>query len=172
MKNVKLGFIVESHTDEIIVETLARCLLPSTAHFYTVPLGDKGGFYSAYTTVFKFLGKAYDHVIVLFDTDSTDPVEIEERQRRYEAQFKKYGLDKDVTLCPAVPQIEAWLLANYVEHPEQHAHPGEKLAEALQVKKLTEDCIKQLAQTADIDVMKNRNPSFAAFVKTLQTVAS
>ena len=168
MKDVKLGFIVERTKDEIIVETLARRLLPPTVRFYTVPMGHKSGFYSAYITVVKFVQKAYDRVIIVFDTDTADPIRINERQGCYEPQFKKYGLEKHITLCPAVLQIESWLLANYVERPERYSLPREELAEAIQVEKLTETDIQQLAKTADIDLMRNRSSSFDFFVNTLQ----
>ena len=169
MKTKKLGFIVESTKDKMIVETLARRILPEAVQFYTVRLGHRSGFVtSAYITAFKFLTKLYAHVLVIFDTDSTDELEIENKYNHYEATFVKYGLTRDVSLCPAVPQIEAWLLGHYIEHPELEADAKAKLADIMQADGVTD--LSQLAETADLDVMKKRSASFAQFVQTLQTV--
>lgn len=72
--NMKLGFIVEDDTDKIIVETLARRFLSAGVQFHIVR---SGGFHSAYITVFKFLEKSYNHIMILFDTDSADQHSIE-----------------------------------------------------------------------------------------------
>ncbi|MDM8549973.1 hypothetical protein QUF72_07855 [Desulfobacterales bacterium HSG2] len=167
MKNFKLGFIVEGDTDKVIIETLARRLLPSDTQFHTVRTGSKSElFHSAHITVFKFLDKAYNHVIALFDTDSTDQDSIGERVLNCEEQFRRYDLLKQVTVCPVIPEIEVWLLANYFE-PFEIYRPKVMLAETIQEKQLD---IEKLVQTADINLMKKRNASFASFVEMLQNL--
>lgn len=170
MTKNKLLFIVEDETDMTIVETLARRLVPQNVQFYIVPLMHKSGFMTAYVTAFKFLTRSYHHIIVVFDSDSADELEIENRYRRYLAQFVKYGLTRDVELVAAVPQIETWLLGHYIEHPELEADPKAKLADMMQADGV--DDLSQLAENADLDVMKKRSASFAQFVQTLQSVVA
>ncbi len=164
---MKLGFIVADDKDEIIIEVLARRILPESVQFHIVP---SKGFHSAYITVFKFLEKSYNHIIILFDTDSADQYSIEHRQQTYGEEIRKYKLQRWVTFCPVVPQMEAWLLGNYIERPEIYRDPEKMLAETLQIKELTLDVMKEIAQTADIELMKKRNASFASFVDMLQNI--
>ena len=81
MKQNRILFIVENTTDKVIVERLASRVLPQRVQFYTVRLGHKGRFTSAYTSALKFLAHSYHHVIVVFDTDSTDELEIENKYK-------------------------------------------------------------------------------------------
>jgi hypothetical protein len=125
---------------------------------------------TAYVTALNFLTWSYHHIIVVFDSDSADELEIENRYRRYLAQFVKYGISRDVELVAAVPQIETWLLGHYIEHPELEPDAKAKLASLMQAHGA--DDLSQLAETADLELMKKRSPSFAQFVQTLQTVAA
>ncbi|MDM8549972.1 DUF433 domain-containing protein [Desulfobacterales bacterium HSG2] len=169
MKNLKLSFIVEDKVDKIIVGTLVHRILPSNIQIYTVTKG-KSHFHLNYITVFEFLDKAYNHVIFLFDTDSADQVSVKQNVREYEREFRKHNLQRWVTVCPVVPQIEAWLLGNYLERPEIYREPTAMLAEAMQVEKLTGEDMEKIAQAADIDRMKKRNASFSSFVELLQNL--
>lgn len=61
-------------------------------------------------------------------------------------------------------------MAHYIEHPECEPEPKAKLAELMQAN--GHNNLRQLAETADLQLMKKRSPTFAQFVQTLERVVA
>ena len=162
----KVGFIVEGDRDKLIVETLSHRILPAEFDFHSVRIGGKAGLYTAYTTVLLFLDRDYQHTIIVFDKNESEDWLVP----LVEETLERYGLVDEATICPAVPAIEAWLLAEYEENPEQVANPKLALAAHLQLPELTLEVIANLAKKLDIAKARQRSESFDHFVCALHQV--
>src|SRR5208283_4726955 len=104
---MKLGLIVEGDWDKVIAESLAKRVLPPSVHVQTVRLGGKAALTTAYTTVFTFLSRGYEHAVLLFDADSSIAEVVAERRRRVEASLVEHHVSDRATAIPVVPVIEA-----------------------------------------------------------------
>jgi hypothetical protein len=166
----KIGFILEGDSDRIIVETLARRILSQNVGFDTVRLGGIAALPSAYTTVLLFLDNDYHHVVLVIDADSRDESEYAWRKQSVEESLQRYHVLEEVTICTAVPSIEAWLLAEYEPNPEQVANPKIALATHLGLTELSHNVIATLAQQLNIEKAKKRSKSFNNFVSKLRAV--
>jgi hypothetical protein len=167
----KIGFIVEGDTDKTIVESLARKIFGPKFHVHAVRRGGKAALTWAYTSALVLLeDKGYAHVIVVADADTTDPDDVERQRRRLEGIMSEHHLGPDVvTVCMAVPVIDAWLLARYYDAPETIPDPGKVLeTELWQSLGETENELAQAVRDLDITLARRRSPSFDRFVSTLE----
>ncbi len=174
----KIGFIVEGDTDKPIVEEIAQRVL--SPRFGAVPfkvhavrLGSEIALPWAYSSVLALLDEsAYDHVVIVLDADSVRTTDVERKKRRIDEMMREHSLTSDeVSVCLAVPEIEAWLLTEDLEEPENHPDPKSKLEEKLQNRKLTAERAGQLAKELDITRDRKRSPSLEQFVSTLERLA-
>lgn len=165
----KLGLIVEGTTDEVIISTLLHKMF-AKVKFTIIAVHGASRLHAAFVTVYKFLRGSYPHIFVLFDTDTTDLLEIEDQMELFGRQFRTHRLEDYVTLVPVVPQIEAWLLAEFEEMPELVADPKAALKQHLQCEPLSVACLQQLAETIDPETIAERSPSFARFVQQVEQV--
>ncbi|MFT3766617.1 MAG: hypothetical protein QM820_14050 [Minicystis sp.] len=152
---------------------LASRLLGEGFRAYAVRLGGAVALPWAYATVLMLLEeKHYPHVIMLLDADSNLEPQIDRKRHELEAMLEEHRLGSDeVTVCLAVPEIEAWLLAAYVERPEESRDPKGDLAKHLHARRVLPQQAAELARTLDIDVARRRAPSFDTFVRSLTQVA-
>jgi hypothetical protein len=169
----RIGFIVEGDLDRSIVEPLALRLLagkPFAPQFIRV--GGKAAFSSAYVTALKLLDRRrYEHVIVLFDADTIEPADIEWQREHIEQTLRQHQLGpEDVSVCVAVPAIEAWLLTRYLENPESLADAKEALARQLAGTRVTPSVAARLAEELDLELARRRATSFRQFADTLDFV--
>jgi hypothetical protein len=166
----KIGFVVESDVDKAVVEALAPRLLGDSFHAYAVRLGGAIAVRWAYSTVLALLEeKQYPHVVLLLDADSTYKPEIERRGREIQAMLDEHDLDSDaVSVCLAVPEIEAWLLAEYEERPEERQDPKVALLQHIKARRLVAPLAADLARKLDIARARARSPSFDDFARTLE----
>jgi Domain of unknown function (DUF4276) len=169
----KIGFVVEGDLDKVVVETIAHRLLDETFRAHAVRIGHRIAVRWVYSTVLALLEeKHYHHVILLLDADTSLDTEIERKERDIKAMFEEHHLDSDeVSVCFAVPEIEAWLLAEYEEHPEEIRDPKSRLVNHLGKRRPVPAVVIDLARTLDIAKARSRSPSFNAFVGTLERVA-
>ncbi|HFD40459.1 MAG TPA: hypothetical protein ENJ31_11510 [Anaerolineae bacterium] len=167
----KLGFIVEGDTDRIIVESFAQRLLPEGWRFHTVRLGGKAALPWAYTTVLMFLEEGYEHVIIVFDTDSLDEMEIARQKWEVVSTLEAHQVAHQTTVCPAVPVIEAWLLDDtYDGWPESLMQPQAALARQLGVSQLSPPVIRRQAMTLNIERAARRNSSLQCFITAIRNI--
>jgi hypothetical protein len=169
----RIGFIVEGDLDRSIVEALVLRLLagkPFEPQF--VRVGGKAAFSSAYVTALKLLDSGrYEHVIVLFDADTVEPAEIEWQRERIEVTLRQHQLGpEDVSVCVAVPAIEAWLLTRYLdlEKPESLPNVKEELGRRLGGMCITPSRAARLAEELDLDLARRRATSFRQFADKVE----
>jgi hypothetical protein len=169
----KIGFVVEGDVDKAVVETLAHRLLGDKFRAYAVRLGGSIAVRWAYSTVLTLLEeKRYPHVILVLDAGSTLEPQIERKRREIEAMLEEHRLgSEDVSVCFAVPAIEAWLLAEYEDRPEESQDPRGRLLNHIQERRLVSARAAELARTLDIAKARARSPSFDELVRTLERVA-
>lgn len=164
---MKIGFIVEGDTDKTVVEAIARKLLPSTMTFHTVRLGGKAALPTAFTSVIVILSKGYDHVVLLFDADTTQEELVERQKQEVEASLARHGVASHCTVCPVVRSIADWL--------EQGDPAGGKVTVArplsLAERADREAAIQRASEALDLDLLRQRNPSFARFADVLASLA-
>ncbi len=170
---MKIGFVVEGDVDKAIVETLVPRLLGERFRAYAVRLGGSIAVRWAYSTVLTLLQeKHYPHVVLLLDADSSLKPQVDRKRREIEAMFEEHRLGSDdVSVCFAVPEIEAWLLAGYEDRPEESTDPKSKLMEHMRARRLVPARVIDVARTLDIEKARSRSPSFDEFVRTLERVA-
>jgi hypothetical protein len=174
----KVGFIVEGDIDKPVVEAIARKVLssrlePDSLKVHAIRLGSRIALPWAYSSVLALLDEhEYQHVIIVLDADTALRPEVERKKRRIEDMMREHDLTpNEVTVCLTVPQIEAWLLAEYFVEPEKESDPNSKLEEKLQIHKLTTERAGQLAKELDIKIARRRSPSLEQFVSTLEQLA-
>lgn len=110
--------------------------------------------------------------VFVLDADSTLEPQIERKRREIEAMLEEHRLGSDdVSVCFAVPQIEAWLLAEYEDRPEGSQDPRGQLLQHVQERRLASARAAELARTLDIAKARGRSPSFDEFARTLESVA-
>lgn len=175
----KIGFIVEGDSDKLIVEEIARRVLstrldPDPFKVHAVRLGSKIALPWAYSSVLALLDEAaYDHVVIVLDADSARAADIDRKKRRIEETLREHRLTpNEVSVCLAVPQIEAWLLAPSISKPEDIPDPKLELERTeLCGGKFEVDRARKIGSTLDIEVARRRSPSFEQFVSTLEGIA-
>jgi Domain of unknown function (DUF4276) len=169
----KIGFIVEDAVDKAVVETLALRLLGAEFSVYAVRIGDPIAVRWAYSTALTLLDKKdYDYVFVLLDADSSLDNQIEQKRRKVEAVFEQHGLGEEkLSVFFAVPEIEAWLLAAYVEQPELSRDPQADLAKHTGERRLLPEHAAQLARSLDLTRARARAPSLDKFARALEHMA-
>ena len=169
----RIGFVVEGDLDKAFVEALTPRLLGEAFRAYAVRIGGRMAVRWAYSTVLMLLEeKHYPHVVLLLDADTSLEPQIQRRRREIEEMLKEHHLaGEDVSVCLAVPQIEAWLLAEYEDRPEESKDPKRSLMEHLQANRLAPTMVNDLARTLDLAKARARSPSFDAFARTLERVA-
>lgn len=163
---LKVGFIVEGEHDRIVVETIAGRVLPDGATLRTVRIGGKAALGSIYSTVWAFREAAYDAVLVVFDTDADD---LESQTTRVRRDLERHGIREGVAICPASPELEAWLLAMTTDDPESLARPRRRLAETLGRTPDAKD-YERMARELDLEIVARRSPSFRAFLESLGSI--
>lgn len=152
---MRIGFIVEGDPDKAVVEALARRVLPAGVEFHTVRLGGKAALPMAYTSVLTLLAKSYDHVVVLFDTDSTLPESNAQQKEQVEESLREHGVADRTSVCPAVPTVRDWILGG---RQDVGSH------------RIGIDELRDFAQRLDLQQLKERNSSFAEFARILTGV--
>jgi hypothetical protein len=169
----KIGFIVEGDVDKAVVETLARRLLGEAFRAYAVRLGGAIAVRWAYSTVLMLLEeKHYQHVVLVLDADSSIKAELDRKRREIQVMLDQHDLGSEVvSVCLAVPEIEAWLLAAYVDRPEESVDPRGDLATLLQVRRLLPEKAAEIARELDIKKARSRSPSFDEFARLLEALA-
>ncbi len=165
---LRLGFIVEGNSDRVVVEWIARELLPLETHIRTVRLGSHAALPSAYTSVLTFVSKGYDQVVLVYDSDTTLPDAVSEQQRTAELSLNEHGLLDRVSVCPAVPEIEAWLVAGIAELDPTVADPKELLRRFLGPSFFSGVDMDRLAAAFDVSLARRRSPSFSQFVEAIE----
>jgi|SRR5579864_2676566 len=171
MKNDKVAFLVKGDADKEIIEPLVCRLLPANFKIRFVRMGGKVGLLSAYATVDRLLQKGYRNIFILFNSDSTDPINIKRRRTKIERMLEEHRVNQFVIVCPVVPGPEAWLLANSHDRPEELPDIKEACLE-LAKNRDPAGAARRIAARADLDLLKARSPSFAAFAKELSSIAS
>jgi hypothetical protein len=170
--SVRIGFIVEGDSDMEIIRALAARVAPTeSASFHFVRLGGRAALPTAYTSAMVLLSKGYDHIIVIFDADSSEPEIIQERRSRVEDSLRRHRLLDLVAVCPAVPEVEAWVLAGMAGADISVTRPK------LELSRLAEEGgsggVSQLiARAFDPALAARRNPSFADFAGTMKALAA
>lgn len=154
----KIGFLVERATDEYIIEMLVKRVFPDTK-FYAIPMGGKAGFHIAYPTVYLFLEKNYDHIILVVNSESTEREVANMWKRKYERQFRKYDVDQYTTVFAIEPDALSWLSG---------AEPIEEFGQ----KTLPKADIERLIATLDIDTLKMTNRNFRQFLQVVSKVVN
>lgn len=174
----KIGFVVEGDIDKAVVEEIARRILSMRLNStpfkaYAVRLGGRLALRRAYSSVLALLDESeYDHVIVVLDADSARKDDVERTTRHYEDMMRAHQLTSDdVSVCLAVPTIEAWLLPDTFVKPEEVNDPKYELLTKLGVPRLHADRAQALASAVDLDKLRRRSPSFDKFAKALEHVA-
>jgi len=174
----KIGFVVEGDVDKAVVEEIAQRILSMRLNStpfkaYAVRLGGRLALRRAYSSVLALLDESeYDHVIVVLDADSARKDDVERITRQYEDMMRTHQLTpNEVSVCLAVPTIEAWLLPDTFIKPEEVNDPKYELLTKLGVPRLHGDRAQALASEVDIDKLRRRSPSFDKFAKTLEQVA-
>jgi hypothetical protein len=148
---MKLGFLVEGDTDRLVVEAIARRILPRGISFHTVRVGGKAALMSAYTSAIVLLSKGYDHVILIFDADTQDPESVVKQQVAIETTLVDHHLQEKVTVVAAIPTVTAWL--------------------GISLDKLSTSDAARLASSLSISSAEANNPSIAHFGKLLRELA-
>lgn len=171
MDAMKLGFIVEGTADKQIVEALARRLLPVGVKFHTVRLGGIVAIPTAYTTVLLMRSKGYDHVTLVFDADSSIPASVATKKRYVEAPLAEHHVSDVTTVCPAVPQIEGWILAGLADEQYPVLDPKSSIQRLSQGQPPGAEAIGGLLERMDLDLAAQREPSFAEFASHLRSLA-
>jgi hypothetical protein len=112
---MKLGLIVEGDSHKAILERLVPRLTspPSPIRYAFIRLGGREALSTAYTSAVVLLGKKYDHVIITFDTYTGQPEGVAELEERVAAGVRQFGLEQDVSICPAVPELRAFFRMVY-----------------------------------------------------------
>ena len=169
-EKAKLGFVVEGDRDRAILEALTRRLLPTGFQTHFVRLGGKAALPWAYTTVLDFLQKGYSHVFIVFDADTSDPAQVSRQREESLSILRRHGLAEHVSLCIAVPEIEAWLLAGLRQRPEQAASPKRIIAERLGLAGSSLVSLQRTAHELDLETAAARSPSLREFVRALEAI--
>ena len=164
----KLAFIVEGDTDRVVVETLARQVWSAPPKIHTVRLGGKAAVPWVWSTVLALLDeKNYDHVVILLDADSTSPDDVEVQRAAIRAQLRQHHFgEEEVSIAFAVPELEAWLIADRAKEPERDSRAR---FEALFGGR-TPEIIEQRARALNLDVARERSPSLDEFMRTLDAL--
>jgi hypothetical protein len=166
---LKLAFFVEGDEDKDFVETMVPRILGPNAVVRVVRVGGKAAFSSTFFEAARFLEAGYASVFLVVDADTDLPTEIELQKQRLADVFRRYGLQDHVQIHMAVPMLEAWLLAAYLEDPERSTHPKQDLARFVSAD--AGHGIRTLAAELPIDVARRRAKSFDEFVTGLETFA-
>ncbi len=164
----KLAFVVEGTTDATVVETLVPRVWSPPPQVHAVRLGGKAAVPWIWSTVAALRDeKHYDHVVVLLDADSTAQDEIEEQHAALWAQLKRHRFtEEEVSVCFAVPELEAWLLADVEQQPERD--PRTRFEERFG--RRSRRRVEQRASELDIAGARHASSSFDQFVKTLEAL--
>jgi hypothetical protein len=108
-------------------------------------------------------------VFVVVDADTVIAADVGLQKQRLAEVYRRYGLEDRVQVVMAVPMLETWLLADYVEHPERSLHPKQDLAS--RVGPMDGNVIRSLAAKIRIEVVRRRAKSFDEFVTGLEVFA-
>jgi hypothetical protein len=170
----KIGFVVEGSVDKALVEALAPRIFGAGFEVQAIRIGGAIALRWAYSTVLTLLEEKHcHHVILLLDAGAQEPSQIDRRKQQIVAMLEEHRLGSDdVSVCLAVPEIEAWLLAAYEERREERREPKAALLEHLGARRMLPDQAAEIARTLDIEKARTRSPSFDAFVRTLGGVAA
>jgi hypothetical protein len=166
----KIAFIVEGDVDAEILGGLVPRLVPRQTKLHFVRMGGIAGIYSSAPTVELLRSKGYDRVFIIFDADSTDERTIGSKTARLRAMFQEHGIDEGVTVIPAVPSTEAWLLADTTS-PRNGVSSDAKAALA-SGRQRNHGSLQRLARAVDIKHLKRRNASFSALADALENLES
>jgi len=176
-EDLVIGFLVEGESDQAVVEALAVRLmkrkLGDREFFYNaVPMDGKSNLPWAHTIAVPMLEEdGYQHVIVVLDADTTHQGRAVHLRRNVEAMFARHQLGEDkVTVCLAVPAIEAWLLTAYEEHPDEVEDAKRKLCERLHVRTILPAQAAIAANKLDLDLARKRSQSFKEFADALTAI--
>jgi hypothetical protein len=167
---VKLAFFVEGDSDKDFIEGLAPRILGPSVHTHVLRVGGKAAFSSTFAEVAQFLEAGYAAVFVVVDADMVIADDVSLQKQRLADVYRRYGLEDHVQIVMAVPMLETWLLAAYVEHPERSRHPKQDLAK--HVGPLSGDAIRSLATKLPIEVVRRRAKSFDELATGLEAFAS
>lgn len=171
---MKLGFIVEGDAAKAVLEELIPRLLPAgrAVEYGFVRLGGRAGLSTAYTSAIVLLSKNSDHVFIVFDAGSTLPAVVAEQKERVFAGVREYRLEADVTVCPAIPTIESWLLAGLRDQDPFAPDPTKRLGSMLGHPFDPAVDGPGLVAQLDLELASRRNESFAQFAEALASVVT
>lgn len=169
----KIGLVVEGDIDKVVVETLGRRVLGEGVRVYAVRQGGNLATRHTWATVQMLLDeKGYEHVIVLVDSDSILRREIDRKRAALEEQLAQHGFtDAETSVCTADPEVEAWLLTHFSEHPEESRDPKGEVARRIGRDPLTSEDAARIAEQIDLAAARRRSPSLDTFVATLERIA-
>lgn len=162
----KLAFIVEGTHDMIAIEAIVERMWRNPPHAHTVRLGGKAAVPWIWSTVLMLLDeKHYDHVVIALDADTTVAEDIDDQRAAIRAQLSKHRLNEhEVSIVFAVPELEAWLIADLDDDPELDSRA--KFEQRFG--RRTPTSIAERARSLDLDVARRRSPSLDRFMTTLE----
>ncbi|MEM9459234.1 MAG: DUF4276 family protein [Myxococcota bacterium] len=170
----RIAFVVEGDADRDVAETLAKrvwAALPE--RFHTVRLGGRAAIPWLWNTVLTLLEeKDYEHVVVLLDADTIDGDEAYRRVAELEAELSKRQIAKEsVSILLAVPELEAWLLAETEENPEV-LDAKQRLQQRMPKHqgKVSPNTLANLARTLNLPRARERSPSLNSFLAVLESL--
>ncbi len=176
---MRLGFLVEGDSDWGAVPVLTEKLLGQEVE--PVPVPYRGGYqalrknFVGYTYSFQYMDVRSGIVVV--DNDQRPHGE---RRARLEGMIPE-GLSVPVIIGVAVQMLEAWLLAcpetfervfgyplRLRKEPEDYAHPKSEvvipyLEKNTEYRRLNEEKARELAQYADVEVIRRKCKSFREY---------
>jgi hypothetical protein len=126
------------------------------------------------------LGKGYDPVIVVFNTETTEKQKVSSLISELKEKLVDSRLQSHARLVPVIPSIESWVLADEVAvrevaagrpPPKPFKRTGLTHQEVLQEKLkrrlggwgFLQDQVKQVARLLEPDRIRPHSPSFAQF---------
>jgi hypothetical protein len=174
----KIGFIVEGDDDKEIVEVLARRVLgerlgsfsPWPWRIQTVRIGGRAALHWANDAVVDLLAMGCVHVVLVMDADTSTKFEVERRRQHLEQRLgRQNGIN--ATVCLAVPEIHAWLLSAFVEHPEAVRDTKAALQRHLDGRAQRSSELGRLAEELNLEEAGRRSPSLRRFLDVLRSLA-
>jgi hypothetical protein len=156
-KPVKIALFVEDEVDKTVIDTFVKKMLSSsTSVDFFRKRPNLAAFHSSYIDIAQLLSKGYQHFFLLFEVNTSDKFEINRTITMLSRPLKENGVFESVTFCPIVPNLNAWLLDHY-------QLPKKEFGQEFDLPK-----IQEIANQIDMNVLKQKNASFAQFAHALQ----
>jgi hypothetical protein len=169
---MKVGILVEGDSDRSVVEAIVAKAAPPGVAFHTVRMGGRAAFGSAYSTVIQLLAKGYRQVVCVFNTDTALSDVVAEQRRRIELPLAERGLLDRVSVCPAIPYAELWLLSALGIERDVRVSPWEQVERVLGTAGTAATAPVRLSDRIDLARACAAHPDLAAFVAVISGFAA